>query len=72
MIASSFPLILQGDGTVPSFPPQNQHQPFYLQEPPSVMLASLEQYQGTVFPAPNFNVDADCQALAQAMRGAGK
>jgi hypothetical protein len=41
-------------------------------EQPSILLASLEQYQGTVVPAPNFNVEADCQALSQAMKGAGK
>ncbi|CAF4087563.1 unnamed protein product, partial [Rotaria sp. Silwood2] len=51
--------------------PQLQHQSFYPQEQPSTILASLEQYQGTVFPASNFNVDADCQALSQAMKGAG-
>ena len=34
-------------------------------------MASLENYQGTIFPAANFNPDGDCQALSQAMRGAG-
>ncbi|CAF0859870.1 unnamed protein product [Adineta ricciae] len=59
----------------PSAPPPHQLQASYSQAPqqlpPSVLLASLEQYQGTVFPAPTFNVEADCQALAGAMRGAG-
>ncbi|CAF0734752.1 unnamed protein product [Adineta ricciae] len=59
----------------PSAPPPHQLQATYSQAPqqlpPSVLLASLEQYQGTVFPAPTFNVEADCQALAGAMRGAG-
>jgi len=65
----------------PSYPPQYQQQPyhgqqqqqsFYPQEQQSTILASLEQYQGTVFPAPNFNPEADCHALSQAMRGAGR
>ena len=47
----------------PGFPPQEQS---------SIFLASLEQYQGTVFPAANFNPEADCQALSHAMKGAGK
>jgi hypothetical protein len=71
-------LILQGGGISSPYqppPPQQQHhqqQPFYPQEQPSVLLASLEQYQGTVFAAPNFNPEADCQALSQAMKGAGR
>ncbi|CAF3852699.1 unnamed protein product [Rotaria sp. Silwood2] len=62
-----------GEGIASSYQPQPQlqHQSFYPQEQPSTILASLEQYQGTVFPASNFNVDADCQALSQAMKGAG-
>ncbi len=54
-------------------PPSSYQQPgFYPQEQQSILLASLEQYQGTVFPAPNFNAEADCQALSHAMKGAGK
>jgi hypothetical protein len=34
-------------------------------------MAILENYQGTIVPAASFNADADCQALSQAMRGAG-
>ena len=34
-------------------------------------MASLENYQGTISPAANFSAEADCQALSQAMRGAG-
>jgi hypothetical protein len=52
-------------------PPQQQQQPFYPQEQQSILLASLEQYQGTVFPSQNFNAEADCQALSHAMKGAG-
>ena len=62
-------LILQGGGASSLYQPQ---QPFYPQEQPSILLASLEQYQGTIFPTPNFNAEADCQALSQAMKGAGK
>ncbi|CAF1156894.1 unnamed protein product [Rotaria sordida] len=58
-------------GIAPSYQPQHQHQSFYPEQQPSSVLASLEQYQGTVFPASNFNIDADCQALSQAMKGAG-
>jgi hypothetical protein len=53
-------------------PSSHQQAGFYPQEQQSIMLASLEQYQGTVFPAANFNPDADCQALSHAMKGAGK
>ncbi|CAF3031114.1 unnamed protein product [Rotaria sp. Silwood2] len=53
-------------------PPSSYQQPgFYPQEQPSILLASLEQYQGTVFPAANFNAEADCHALSHAMKGAG-
>jgi hypothetical protein len=52
--------------------PSSQQPGFYPQDQQSIMLASLEQYQGTVFPAANFNPEADCQALSHAMRGAGK
>lgn len=81
-------MILQGGGggAAPSYQPQHQQQPpygqqqppfgqqqpFYPQEQQSIVLASLEQYQGTILPAPNFNAEADCQALSQAMRGAGR
>ncbi|CAF3992062.1 unnamed protein product [Adineta steineri] len=64
-----------GSGSMaPSYQPQyqqQQQQPVYPQEQPSTILASLEQRQGTVIPAANFNAEADCQALSQAMRGAG-
>lgn len=50
-------------------PPQQQG--FYPQEQQSIALASLEQHQGTIFPSPNFNVEADCHALSHAMKGAG-
>jgi hypothetical protein len=54
-------------------PPSSYQQPgFHPQEQSSIFLASLEQYQGTVFPAVNFNPEADCQALSHAMKGAGK
>ncbi|CAF1567286.1 unnamed protein product, partial [Didymodactylos carnosus] len=42
-----------------------------IEQQPSIMLASLEQYQGTIRPFQTFNADADCRALRQAMRGAG-
>ncbi|CAF2146472.1 unnamed protein product [Rotaria magnacalcarata] len=58
-----------GGATAPSYQPQQQ--PFYPEEQPSISLASLEHYQGTIFPVSNFNIDADCQALVQAMKGAG-
>ncbi len=67
-----FILICQEGGSAPSYQTQNQQQPLSSPEQPSILLASLEQYQGTVVPAPNFNVEADCQALSQAMKGAGK
>ncbi|CAF0904873.1 unnamed protein product [Rotaria sp. Silwood1] len=60
-----------GEGIASSYQSQHQHQSFYPEQQPSTILASLEQYQGTVFPASNFNVDADCHALSQAMKGAG-
>lgn len=41
------------------------------QPPVSSVLASLEQYQGTVYPEPNFNPERDCHALNEAMRGLG-
>lgn len=49
----------------------HQQQPFYGQEPISVLYASLEQYQGTIVPTHNFNPEADCHAFHQAMKGAG-
>ena len=52
----------------PVYQPQ---QGFMPHEQSSMAYASLEQYQGTIFPMPNFNPDADCQALRHAMRGAG-
>jgi hypothetical protein len=54
-----------------SYPPQQQQPGFYPQEQQSILLASLEQYQGTVVPSPNFNAEADCKALSHAMKGAG-
>lgn len=51
--------------------PPFQQQGFYPQDQQSIMLASLEQCQGTVFPSPSFNAEADCQALRNAMKGAG-
>ncbi|CAF0993983.1 unnamed protein product [Adineta steineri] len=56
-------------GGAPSFP--NQQPGFLPHEQSSMFLASLEQYQGTVFPIANFNPEADCQALGHAMKGAG-
>jgi hypothetical protein len=67
-----FILICQEVGVAPSYQTPNQQQPFSSPEQPSILLASLEQYQGTIVPAPNFNVEADCQALSQSMKGAGK
>jgi hypothetical protein len=61
-------LFLQGGPPGSSF----QQPGFYPQDQQSIILASLEQYQGTIVPAPNFNPDADCQALSHAMQGAGK
>ncbi|CAF3433197.1 unnamed protein product [Rotaria socialis] len=58
-----------GGATAPSYQPQQQT--FYPEEQPSISLASLEQYRGTIFPVSNFNIDADCQAFVQAMKGAG-
>lgn len=55
-----------GTGIPTVYQPQN---PQPQSSTPSV---SLEQYQGTVFPAPNFHIEADCQALSQAMKGFGK
>jgi len=68
----------------PPLPPQQQHAGHYGMGggippgpsgyPPdqsSALFASLEQYQGTIYPAPNFNPEADCHALNHAMRGAG-
>ncbi|CAF3692708.1 unnamed protein product [Rotaria sordida] len=52
-------------------PPSYQQPGFYPQEQPSILLASLEQYQGTVSPSATFNAEADCHALSQAMKGAG-
>ncbi|CAF1368233.1 unnamed protein product [Rotaria sp. Silwood1] len=57
-----------GGGVPPS---SYQQSGFYPQEQQSILLASLEQYQGTVFPIPNFNAEADCHALSNAMKGAG-
>lgn len=59
-------------GPPPQQQPPFQQQGFYAEPSQSVLLASLEQFQGTVFPAPNFNPEADCRALSQAMQGAGK
>jgi hypothetical protein len=67
-------IFLQGGPPPSSYPPppaQQQQPAFYPQEQQSILLASLEQYQGTVFPSPNFNAEADCQALSHAMKGAG-
>lgn len=61
-----------GAGLAPAYESQYQQQPYYPEEQPSSSPVSLEQYQGTVFPSPNFQVEADCQALTQAMRGLGE
>ncbi|UJR26908.1 hypothetical protein I4U23_008218 [Adineta vaga] len=60
-----------GSGPAPSYNSYPSQPSVYSQEPPSVVLASLEQYQGTIFSAPNFHAEADCQALSAAMKGAG-
>ena len=46
-----------------AFYPQQQQQP--------ITLATVEQHQGTVFPSPNFDAEADCHTLSKAMKGAG-
>lgn len=78
-----YPNISGGGYPPPPSQPQPQQQPFYpsqqqqqqqgyYPEPPqSVILASLEQYQGTVYPTQNFNPEADCRSLGQAMKGLG-
>ncbi|CAF3209884.1 unnamed protein product [Rotaria socialis] len=58
-----------GQGGMPPFSYQQPGPP--PQEQQSVFLASLENYQGTVFPFPTFNAEADCQGLRHAMQGAG-
>jgi annexin A7/11 len=61
-----------GADVTPAYQPQYQQKSYYPEEQSSsTSPVSLEQYQGTVFPAPNFNVEADCQALSQAMKGFG-
>ncbi|CAF1585289.1 unnamed protein product [Adineta ricciae] len=68
-----YPNMQQGPSNYGGGPPSSLYQqPGFLPvEQTSIFLASLEQYQGTVFPAQNFNAEADCQALSQAMKGAG-
>ncbi|CAF1344933.1 unnamed protein product, partial [Didymodactylos carnosus] len=68
-------------GVYPNLPNQNSYPPAsnmninmgmqHIQPQPSIMLASLEQYQGTIQPFPMFNADTDCRALRQAMKGMG-
>ena len=67
----SFQIRQGGPAVAAPHPMQYQQQPFYGQEPVSVLYASLEQYQGTIVPTHNFNPEADCQAFHQAMKGAG-
>jgi hypothetical protein len=43
----------------------------YQQYPPASH-TSLEQNQGTIMPAANFNPEMDCRALSQAMKGTGR
>ncbi|UJR22212.1 hypothetical protein I4U23_025276 [Adineta vaga] len=68
-----YPNNMQGQpgygGGVPSA--LNQQPGFLPIEQSSIFLASLEQYQGTIYPAQNFNAEADCQTLSNAMKGAG-
>lgn len=53
-------------------PPMNPQGGYFPQEQQSIMLASLENYQGTVFPFQGFNAEMDCNTLRNAMKGAGK
>jgi hypothetical protein len=68
-----FVFLQTGADVTPAYEPQYQQKSYYPEEQSSsTSPVSLEQYQGTVFPAPNFNVEADCQALSQAMKGFGE
>lgn len=64
---------MSGGPPQPSYQNQQQQQQsgYYPEQQQSVLLASLEQYQGTIFPSQNFNPETDCRSLGQAMKGAG-
>lgn len=64
---------MSGGPPQPSYQNQQQQQQsgYYPEQQQSVLLASLEQYQGTIFPSQNFNPETDCRGLGQAMKGAG-
>lgn len=59
-------------GTYPQGMPTPGPQGYFPMDQSSSLYASIENYQGTIYPSQMFNPDADCHALNHAMKGLGK